>query len=77
MNVDLKSKVVQVFKEYGGWWRSDLMANWLNSKYKDVRMVYDQLEKEGLLERKQRKITFNIYPRTSTKRKRVSFAANR
>ena len=49
----LRQDVIDVFKEYGGWWRVEGMADWLSADVEDVRKVYDQLEVEGLMDRKK------------------------
>jgi hypothetical protein len=46
----LKSKVIQVFEEYGGWWPADRMAEWLDASLEGVQQVYGELEAAGVLE---------------------------
>ena len=48
----LRQRVIDVFEEYGGWWWVEGMAERLNAGMEEVRKVYDDLEKEGLTERK-------------------------
>lgn len=48
----LKQRVVDTFKEYGGWWKVEGMAEWLDADVEEVRKVYDALEAEGLMDRK-------------------------
>ena len=48
----LKARVIETFEEYGDWWPLERMADWLNAKPERVRAVYDELEKEGLMDRK-------------------------
>ena len=51
MSKSLKNKVIDTFKEYGGWWKVEGMAEWLDVPVEKVRKVYDALEAEGLLDR--------------------------
>lgn len=49
----LKDGVLETFKEYGGWWQVERMAEWLKADVEKVRKVYDELEAEGLMERRR------------------------
>ncbi len=48
----LKERVLETFREYGGWWLVEGMADWLKVDVGEVRKVYTELEAEGLMERK-------------------------
>lgn len=50
----LRQKVLDTFREYGGWWNVARMADWLNADVAKVRKIYDALESEGLMERKRK-----------------------
>lgn len=52
MAKSLRQWVLDTFREYGGWWRVEGMAEWLNADVEEVRKVYDELEKEGLMDRR-------------------------
>jgi len=47
--------VIDHFNEYGGWWEAERMAAWLKADVGKVRKVYDELEKEGLMDRQRSK----------------------
>lgn len=49
----LRGRVISTFTEYGGWWRVEGMAEWLDVDVEDVRKVYDALEVEGLMDRER------------------------
>lgn len=51
---ELRQLVIDAFKEYGGWWSKDRMAEWCNTDTETIRIIYDELEIEGLLERRLR-----------------------
>ena len=56
-NKALRQDVVDTFKEYGGWWRLSGMAEWLggyaqNVSEDELKLVWDELEREGLMDRK-------------------------
>ncbi|MBA7710115.1 hypothetical protein ES703_119045 [subsurface metagenome] len=46
----IEDKVVETFKQYGGWWRLEGMAEWLNVPVDNLRVVWERLEKQGILE---------------------------
>ena len=48
----IRKQVIEVFQEFGGWWRLEGMAEWIDAPIDDVRVVYDGLESDGLLDRK-------------------------
>ena len=48
----LRQRVIETFEEYGGWWQVERMADWLDANVGKVRKVYDELEAEGLMNRK-------------------------
>lgn len=48
----LRQRVLDTFREYGGWWILEGMAGWLSVSPQALRKVWDELEAEGLLERK-------------------------
>lgn len=50
--ISLRQRVLNTFREYGGWWQVDRMAEWLYVDVEKVRKIYDALEKGGLMERK-------------------------
>jgi len=51
----LKERVLETFREYGGWWKVEGMAGWLNVDTEKVLEVWEGLEFEGLMERKPRR----------------------
>lgn len=51
----LRQRVIDHFNEYGGWWQVDRMAEWLKVDVEEVRKIYDELEKEGLMDRRRSK----------------------
>ena len=51
----LRQRVIDHFNEYGGWWEAERMAAWLKADVGKVRKVYDELEKEGLMDRQRSK----------------------
>lgn len=51
----LKERVLETFREYGGWWKAEGMAGWLNVDTEKVLEVWEGLEFEGLMERKPRR----------------------
>lgn len=51
----LRKDVLATFKEYGGWWRIEGMAEWLDVPVHHIEEVWDVLEAKGLLERKRTK----------------------
>lgn len=48
----LRKRVIETFEEYGGWWQVERMAYWLDANVEKVRKVYDELEADGLMDRK-------------------------
>lgn len=52
----LRERVLETFREYGGWWDVTRMAYWLDADVSKVRKIYDTLESEGLMERKLVKV---------------------
>lgn len=50
---ELERLTIDTFKEYGGWWRLDGMAEWLNIPIHVLSDIWDGLEQKGLLERKK------------------------
>jgi len=52
----VKERILETFKEYGGWWEADRMAEWVNAPVSLVKSIHDDLEKEGLMERKKQKV---------------------
>ena len=48
----VRRAVLETFKEYGGWWDCSRMAEWIDKPVEEVRKVYDELEIEGLMDRK-------------------------
>ena len=48
----LRQEVIETLEEYGGWWQVGRIADWLDADAEEVRKVYDELEAEGLMERK-------------------------
>ncbi len=59
MTISLRQRVIDTFKEYGGWWKLGGMAEWLGVSEQSLERVWKKLEEEGLLERKRysRKLT--------------------
>lgn len=51
----VRERVLKALKEYGGWWVAYRMAEWINASKSLVKSIYDDLEREGLMERKKRK----------------------
>lgn len=51
--IEVKRRVLDAFNEYGDWWRINEMAKWVNSDPKVVAKVYDELEAQGRLERRE------------------------
>jgi len=49
---ELEKQVIEVFTEYGGWWRLDSMAEWCGTSVDHLRLVWSKLDRRGLLERK-------------------------
>ena len=49
----LRQRVINIFLKFGGWWRVEGMAEWLHADVGLVKRIYDQLESEGLMERKK------------------------
>jgi len=52
----LRERVLETFREYGGWWKVEGMAEWLGVGVSKVSKVYDDLESEGLMDRKTQKV---------------------
>jgi len=55
MGKSLRNRVIDTFKEYGGWWAVERMAYWLDAPVEKVQKVYDALETEGLMDRRKEK----------------------
>ena len=49
---ELEKLVIKTFKEYGGWWTIEGMANWLGTPMRQVKAAWDKLTSVGLMERK-------------------------
>jgi hypothetical protein len=54
MAKSFRKRVLETFKEYGGWWHISGMAEWLDVSIEKLRLVWDRLEKQGLLEIKEK-----------------------
>ena len=52
----IRERVLQVFDEYSGWWDTARMAKWLDVSVEEVTQVYDELEAEGLMDRKKDRV---------------------
>ncbi len=51
----LKRDTLNTFREYGGWWLLSGMAEWLDVEEDKLKLVWDKLEREGLMDRKGNK----------------------
>ena len=49
----IRNAVIRTLKEYGGWWDAKWLALWLDTTIGKIKKVYDQLEKENLIDRKK------------------------
>jgi len=50
---NLRERIINTFSEFGGWWPLEGMAEWLGVSPDEVSQIWDELEAEGLLERKR------------------------
>ncbi len=49
----LRNLIIKTFEEYGGWWKIEGMAGWLDVPIIRVKLIWDRLTKQGLMERKR------------------------
>jgi len=54
MTDELKERILHELKEHPGWWQVERLAYWLDAPINQVKEIWNELEKEGLLERKRR-----------------------
>ena len=54
-NREIRKRVLDTFHEYGNWWRTDRMAEWINTDESKVAEVYKILAKEDIIEMKSGK----------------------